>query len=105
MKGHIIGPVCVCMFVYLGVLRAHYTPLQRYMGYLCTRKAQYAPLRRSMHHGAQGRLCFLQQRRIIILKYETKMKRTEKRRVIISPRYLSVCRLSRADAVDRLLIM
>ncbi len=26
------------------------------------------------------------------------------RRVIISPRYLSVCRLSRADAVDRLLI-
>ena len=38
--------------------------------------------------------------------FETKMKRTEKRRVIISPRCLSVavCRLSRADAVDRLLI-
>ncbi len=33
----------VCMFVNLGVLRAHYTPLQRYMGYLCTTKAQCAP--------------------------------------------------------------
>ena len=43
----------------MGLLRIHYTPLQRYMGYLCTRKAQYAPLRRNMHHGAQGRLCFL----------------------------------------------
>ncbi len=32
-------------------------PLQRYMGYLCTRKAQYAPSGRNMHHGAQGRLC------------------------------------------------
>ncbi len=51
--------VCVCLSVCLGVLRAHYTPLQRYMGYLCTRKAQYAPLRRNMHYGAQGRLCFL----------------------------------------------
>ncbi len=49
----------VCLSVCLGVPRAHYTPLQRYMGYLCTRKAQYAPLRRNMHHGAQGRLCFL----------------------------------------------
>ncbi len=39
--------VCVC--VCLGVLRALYTPLQRYMGYLCTRKAQYAPLRRKTH--------------------------------------------------------
>ncbi len=47
----------VCPSVYLGVPRAHYTPLQRYMGYLCTRKAQYAPSRRNMHHGAQGRLC------------------------------------------------
>ncbi len=56
-RGNIIGPVCVC--VCLGVLRAHYTPLQRYMGYLFTRKAQYAPPRRKMHHGAQGRLCFL----------------------------------------------
>ena len=44
--------------VRLGLLRAHYTPLQRYMGYLCTRKAQYAPPRRNMHYGAQGRLCF-----------------------------------------------
>ncbi len=43
----------------VGLLRAHYTPLQRYMGYLCTRKAQYAPSRRKMHHGAQGRLYFL----------------------------------------------
>ncbi len=33
----------VCASVRLGVPRAHYTPLQRYMGYLCTRKAQYAP--------------------------------------------------------------
>ncbi len=49
----------VCLFVCLGLLRAHYTPLQRYMGYLCTRKAQYALPRRKMHHGAQGRLCFL----------------------------------------------
>ena len=49
----------VRLSVCLGVPRAHYTPLQRYMGYLCTRKAQYAPLRRNMHHGAQGRLCFL----------------------------------------------
>ena len=48
-----------CLSVCLGVLRAHYTPLQRYMGYLCTRKAQYAPPRRNMHHGAQGRLYFL----------------------------------------------
>ncbi len=45
--------------VCLGLLRVHYTPLQRYMGYLCTRKAQYAPPRRNMHHGAQGRLYFL----------------------------------------------
>ncbi len=54
---HLVASVCpsVC----LGVPRAHYTPLQRYMGYLCTRKAQYAPSRRNMHHGAQGRLCFL----------------------------------------------
>ncbi len=29
--------VCLCL------LRLHYAPLQRYMGYLCTRKAQYAP--------------------------------------------------------------
>ncbi len=41
------------------LLRLHYAPLQRYMGYLCTRKAQYAPLRRNIHHGAQGRLYFL----------------------------------------------
>ncbi len=47
------------LYVCLGLLRAHYTPLQRYMGYLCTRKAQYAPPRRKMHHGAQGRLYFL----------------------------------------------
>ncbi len=37
-----------CLSVCLGVPRAHYTPLQRYMGYLCTRKAQYAPLRRNV---------------------------------------------------------
>ena len=54
---HLVASVCPS--VRLGVLRAHYTPLQRYMGYLCTRKAQYAPLRRNMHHGAQGRLYFL----------------------------------------------
>ena len=51
-------PVSVCLFP-VGLLRVHYTPLQRYMGYLCTRKAQYAPPRRNMHHGAQGRLYFL----------------------------------------------
>ncbi len=49
----------VCPFVCVGLLRLHYAPLQRYMGYLCTRKAQYAPPRRNMHHGAQGRLYFL----------------------------------------------
>ncbi len=49
----------MCLLVCVGLLRAHYTPLQRYMGYLCTRKAQYAPPRRNMHHGAQGRLYFL----------------------------------------------
>ncbi len=38
------------MYVGVGLLRVHYTPLQRYMGYLCTRKAQYAPPRRNMHH-------------------------------------------------------
>ncbi len=48
--------VCVCLYVFLGVPRAHYTPLRWYLGYLCTRKAQYAPLRRNMHHGAQGGL-------------------------------------------------
>ncbi len=85
------GLLCVafCLSVCLGVPRAHYTPLRRYMGSLCTRTAQYAPLRRNMHHGAQGRLCFLKNTPL---------------RVIISPRSLSVCRLSRADAVDRLLI-
>ncbi len=38
-------PIClfVLLSVWLGLLRVHYTPLQRYMGYLCTRKAQYAP--------------------------------------------------------------
>ncbi len=46
----------VCLSVCLGLLRLHIAPLQRYMGYLCTRKAQYAPPRRNMHHGAQGRL-------------------------------------------------
>ncbi len=46
----------VCLSDRLGVLRAHYTPLKRYMGNLSTRKAQYAPLRRNMQHGAQGRL-------------------------------------------------
>ncbi len=35
--------VFVCMCVCVGLLRVHYTPLQRYMGYLCSRKAQYAP--------------------------------------------------------------
>ncbi len=48
-----------CLSVCLCLLRLHYTPLQRYMGYLCTIRAQYAPPRRNMHHGAQGRLCFL----------------------------------------------
>ncbi len=54
------GLLCIafCMYVCMGLLRVHYTPLQRYMGYLCTRKAQYAPPRRNMHHGAQGRLKF-----------------------------------------------
>ncbi len=52
-RAYKIGPVCVS--VCLGLLRAHYTPLQPYMGYLCTRKAQYAPPRRNMHYGAQGR--------------------------------------------------
>ncbi len=51
----IVLTLCVCV----GLLRVHYTPLQWYMGYLCTRKAQYAPSGRNMHHGAQGRLCFL----------------------------------------------
>ena len=53
-----VPSVCVCV----GLLRAHYTPLQRYMGYLCNRKAQYAPSGRNMHHGVQGRLCFLKNR-------------------------------------------
>ncbi len=65
LNNHAIIWIClpvlrsVCRFACLGVPRAHYTPLQRYMGYLCTRKAQYAPSRHNMHHGAQGRLCFL----------------------------------------------
>ncbi len=45
-------------FVCLCLLRLHYAPLQRYMGYLCTIRVQYAPPRRNMHHGTQGRLCF-----------------------------------------------
>ncbi len=49
----------VCLSVRLGLLRAHYTPLQRYMGYLCTSRAQYAPPKRNMHHVAKGRLYFL----------------------------------------------
>ncbi len=53
-SGHMHHFASVCLSVCLGVPRAHYTPLQRYMAYLCTRKAQYAPLRRNMHHGAQG---------------------------------------------------
>ncbi len=57
-RGNIFGSVRLCVCV--GLLRVH-TPLQRYMGYLCTRKAQYAPPRRNMHHGAQGRLCFLKK--------------------------------------------
>ncbi len=54
-----VKKTCVSLCVCVGLLRAHYTPLQQYMGYLCTRKAQYAPPRCNMHHGAQGRLCFL----------------------------------------------
>ncbi len=38
------------------------------------------------------------------LSFEPFDLRKEQRRVIISPRCLSVCRLSRADAVDQLLI-
>ncbi len=50
--GVIVLASSVCVWV--GLLRAHYTPLQRYMGYLCTRKVQYAPPRRNMHlPGAQ----------------------------------------------------
>ncbi len=52
---YLVASVCLCV----GLLRVHYTPVQRYMGYLCTRKAQYAPSGRNMHHGAQWRLCFL----------------------------------------------
>ncbi len=61
-RGNIFGSIhlSVCLSVCLGVLRVHYTPLQRNMGYLCTRKAQYAPLRHNMHHGAQGRLMFFE---------------------------------------------
>ncbi len=54
-----MGVIVLTSSVCVGLLRVHYTPLQRYMGYLCTRQAQYAPPRRKMHHGAQGRLCFL----------------------------------------------
>ncbi len=53
------GIVHVCVCVCVGLLRAHYAPLQWYLGYLCTSRAQYAPPRRYMHHGAQGRLYFL----------------------------------------------
>ncbi len=63
--------VCVCVCV--GLLRAHYTPLQRYMGYLCTRKAQYAPPRRKMHHGAQGRLCFLKNSHVAWVRMSVRL--------------------------------
>ena len=64
---YLVFCLSVCLSVCLSLLRLHYTPLQRYMGYLCTMRAQYAPPRRSMHHGAQGRLYFLKN----YVKYET----------------------------------
>ncbi len=56
---YLVFCLSVCLSVCLSLLRLHYTPLQRYMGYLCTMRAQYAPPRRNMHHGAQGGLYFL----------------------------------------------
>ena len=49
----ILGPDLVGL---TGFTQATYTPLQRYMGYLCTRKAQYAPwcTRETMFFASRG---------------------------------------------------